>query len=136
MSVDPEEKRFERKLRPYRGDQRRVRAQFGDLGFVLRGSIALRRLPCGKPKCGCRASGKGHGPYYQITWKEGGKTESRFLPPTLVPLYREWLSNGHGLDRIVDRLLALSRRAADAVRAEEAERLRVARRSQRSRGRD
>lgn len=135
MSPGPEEKRFERRLRPYRKDHERARAELSDVEFILRGSIALRRLPCGQPTCSCRATGKGHGPYYQITWREGGKTESRFLHPSLVPLYREWLSNGHALDRIVDRMLTISRRAADAVRADEAKRVKAAKAAKRSRGR-
>ncbi len=122
LTAQPEEKRFERLLRPYRKDRERAREELADLGFTLRGSIGLRRFSCGKAGCRCRTSGKGHGPYYQITWKEGGKSRSCILPPELVPLYQEWLSNGRALDQVVDRMLAVSRKAADAVRGAQAHR--------------
>ncbi len=122
-SSDPKQEPFEDWLRPYRKEYSRTRARVEGVGLVLRGSIGLRRVPCGKPTCRCRRSGKGHGPYYQITWAEGGRTKSRFLSPTLVPLYREWLANAHTLDRIVERMLSISREAADAVRSKEAKRV-------------
>ncbi len=119
MTTEAEEGQFERRLRPYRTDHESVKAELARLGFTLRGTIALRRLRCGKPSCRCRTGGKGHGPYYQITWNEGGRTVSRWLTPELVPLYRTWVSNGRELDRVVDRMLAVSRKAADAVREDE-----------------
>lgn len=115
----PVERPFEGSLRLYRKEQRRVQRGLARTGFVLRGTIALRRLPCGKPGCRCRANGTGHGPYYQITWQEGGKTVSRFLAPNLVPLYRAWISNDRALRKAMNRMLAVSRKAADAVRTEE-----------------
>lgn len=122
MPRPEKEERFEQWLRPYREEYARVVAGVDEVGFVLRGSIGFRRIPCGQPTCSCRDSGVGHGPYYQVTWKEGGKTVSRFLPVSVVPLYRAWIANAHALDRVVERMHEVSRQAAEAVRVQEAQR--------------
>ena len=129
-------KRFERRLRPFQKSYARVRAHVQEVGFVVRGSIEQRRLQCGQPSCRCRKDpSRRHGPYYLVTWKEGGKTVCRVLPSSVVPLYREWISNARTLDRVLDRMRATSLNAADAVRAGEARRIKAAKASKRPRNR-
>jgi len=128
--------RFERRLRPFRKKYARVRARVQQVGFVVRGSIDRRRLQCGKPSCRCRQDpSQWHGPYYLVTWKEGGKTVCRVLPSGMVPLYRKWVSNARALDLVLDQMREISRDAADAVRAEETDRVRSTKPPKRHQGR-
>ena len=122
--------RFKGHLRPLRKKYLQARARVQEVGLVVRGSIDRRRLQCGQPSCRCQQDpSRWHGPYYLITWKEGGKTVCRVLPPAVVPLFREWISNARALDRILDQMRTISRDAADAVRTEEAKRVKAARAS-------
>ena len=91
-----------------------VKARIGQVGFICEGSLTERRLPCGKKNCGCRTDPRRrHGPYYQLSWKEKGKTVSRYLPPEQAQLYREWIDNRRTLAALVKEMQALSRKAAD-----------------------
>ncbi len=45
---------------------------------------------CGKPNCSTCRSGKGHGPYWYATWRDGGSTRSFYVGrklPESVPVY-------------------------------------------------
>jgi uncharacterized protein DUF6788 len=69
-------------------------------------------MQCGKPNCACatdRASQ--HGPYYQLSWKEKGKTVSRRLPAEHARLYRQWIANRQGLQSIIQRMHGVSQKA-------------------------
>jgi len=117
-------------LAAQRADYERAKAALRRLGFVFRGSLTVRRLPCGEPTCRCHADPKRlHGPYHQVSWKEGGKTVSRFLPATIVPSYREWVGNARTLQAIIDRMQRISRKAADAALTRETAKVRAARRT-------
>src|SRR5256884_6746013 len=62
-------------------------------------------MQCGKPNCACatdRASQ--HGPYYQLSWKEKGKTVSRRLPAEHATLYRQWIANRQRLQSIIQQM--------------------------------
>ena len=105
-------------LRGYRKRYERVKAQLRGMGFIVRGSFVQQRLPCGNPNCRCRRNAKfRHGPYHSITWKEKGRTVSRFLPANVVPLYRQWNRNARFLKAILAQMHEISRAAADCVRA-------------------
>lgn len=69
-------------------------------------------MQCGKPNCACandRASR--HGPYFQLSWKEKGKTVSRRLIPEHAALYRQWVANRQRLQSIIQKMQQVSRKA-------------------------
>src|SRR2546429_1585349 len=69
-------------------------------------------MQCGKPNCACatdRASQ--HGPYYQLSWKEKGKTVSRRLPAEHATLYRQWIANRQRLQSIIQQMHGVSQKA-------------------------
>lgn len=83
-----------------------------DVGFICTGSLVERWMPCGKPSCQCASDDtKKHGPYYQLSWKEGGKTVSQRLSPEHAALYRQWIANRHRLESIVSKMHAISLKA-------------------------
>ena len=70
-------------------------------------------MGCGKPNCVC-ASGRRrdlHGPYFQLSWKEKGKTVSRRLPPEHAVLYRQWVANRQRLQSIIHQMQQVSGKA-------------------------
>lgn len=87
-----------------------------DLGFIRRGSLVRRFMPCGKPGCCCQASPPVlHGPYYQWTRKVRGKTVTVRLSQAEAKLFEGWIDNGRRLDWIVRRMEAVSLRATDRL---------------------
>lgn len=100
---------LQRKLRPYVKQYREVKQRIQEVGFICAGSLVERRVTCGNPTCPCsRDPEKLHGPYYQLSWKEKGKSVSRFLSSEEATLYREWINNRHKLIEIIDKMYAVS----------------------------
>lgn len=92
--------------------KRRVNA----LGFVRPGSLVTRYMPCGKPGCRCMATPPQlHGPYYQWTYKQGGKTITRRLTPAQARACEEWIHNHQQLRKIVRALERLSLKETDRM---------------------
>ena len=69
-------------------------------------------MQCGKPRCACASDrARQHGPYYQLSWKEKGRTVSRRLSPEHAALYRQWIANRQRLQSIVDQMHGVSKKA-------------------------
>src|SRR6266851_1943233 len=95
-----------------RRDYEAVKAKVADVGFICEGSLVERFMPCGRPNCACASDrNRRHGPYYQLSWKEHGRTVSRRLSPKDARLYREWIANRRQLDSLLTQMKALSRQA-------------------------
>jgi hypothetical protein len=57
-------------------------AELGQVGDFRRGSLNEVRRKCGKPNCACAAPGHpGHGPQWNLTRTEGGRTRAVHLRP-------------------------------------------------------
>lgn len=96
-------------LEKCRREYARSKTRIEALGFICEGSLVVRWMACGKPNCVCRTdTTKRHGPYYQLSWKEKGKTISRRLAPEAAQLYREWQDNRQLLDSILAEMYAVS----------------------------
>jgi len=119
MAYSPQSKALQKRLQACRKEYKRVTARLQKVGFIFKGSITRRRLPCGNPKCRCRDPKRWHGPYYQISWKQNGKTVSRILPTKIVPLYREWIANARAITAILRQMQEISRKVADSIQAAE-----------------
>jgi len=75
---------------------------------ILRGSVFVRTLRCGKPGCRC-ASGDGHRAAYLSVTLAGGRTEQISLPTSLVPLAKRWSANYAKWCRAVEKVSAVNR---------------------------
>lgn len=96
---------------------RALLGEIGELGLVLRTTIAQRMNRCGNPTCRCKADPPAlHGPYPVWTRKVAGKTITVVLRPEQAVLCREWNGNMRKLDRIVRQMQALGLRAAALLR--------------------
>src|SRR5438046_6387434 len=91
-------------LRRYRAEYVRIKARLREVGFICQGSLVERWMQCGKPNCACASNrASRHGPYFQLSWKEKGKTVSRRLPPEEVALYHQWVANRQRLESIIQK---------------------------------
>ena len=99
-------------LRHCRAEYAQLKAQLRGVGFICEGSLVERWMPCGKPNCACaKERNRWHGPYFQLSWKEKGKTVSRRLSPQHAALYRQWVENRQGLQSIVNEMQTVSHKA-------------------------
>lgn len=87
-----------------------------DIGYVRRGTLTRRFMPCGKAGCCCQGTPPQlHGPYYQWTRKVRGKTVTVRLTKQEVQFLEEWIANGRRLDKIVADMQAASMRVTERV---------------------
>lgn len=111
MKKVAEQRRRER-LRRYQAEYARLKARLRQVGFICEGSLVERWMQCGKPNCACARKPTGrHGPYFQLSWKEKGKTISRRLAPEQAALYRQWVANRQGLEAIIEKMQQVSQKA-------------------------
>jgi len=90
-----------------------LKRQLQSLGYILQGSVTERWNQCGRPWCHCHKDPQSrHGPYYQWSWKDRGKTKSVYLEADQARQCREWIENHRALERLLKRLRMVSLRAA------------------------
>lgn len=102
-------------LQAYERAYRRLARQLGSLGYILKGSVQVRRTQCGYAACRChRAPRFRHGPYYWWTSKLGGKTVTWVLSEEEEKFYLAWARNRQRLERIVEEMYRVSAKVAQA----------------------
>lgn len=102
-------RQIEKRLRECRNEYARIKARIRGVGFICEGSLVERWTSCGKPNCRCTGDPpQRHGPYYQLTWKERGKTVTRRLSAEQAQLYREWIANRRELDALLQQMREIS----------------------------
>jgi hypothetical protein len=92
----------------------RVAAEIAGLGLALPGTLIQRHMRCGRAGCACHDDPPVlHGPYWQWTRKQAGKTISRYVPDDQVEDYRQWLDNHRRLRELVAELEDITLAVAD-----------------------
>jgi hypothetical protein len=101
--------------------QRAVVSSLLRLREQLDGSLFVRYAQCGKPGCACRADGRGHGPYYVLSTRSGGRGSFSYLDaPTArdarerVARYRAFRAGLKELQQVNASLVSLLRRYQQA----------------------
>lgn len=105
--------------------RRRILAKLPPLEEVLRGSVIVRSLRCGKPGCHC-AEGEGHRATYLSVTLAGGCTEQISLPAELVPLARRGVAAYHAWWAAIEKLSSINR---DRIREQRRQQAALRRRS-------
>jgi len=113
----PSKAQLERRLERVRRDYQAVKARLSEVGFICEGSLAELYTSCGNPNCRCADPKHRHGPYWQLTWKEQGKTVTRRLSPEDAAIYQEWIANRRQLDALLEEMRDLSRQAGEQILA-------------------
>jgi hypothetical protein len=101
-------------LAGYERRYRELASRLAAIGLIYSGSITRRYTRCGTPGCKCHAdAAEMHGPYYQWTAKENGKTVTRRLNATEMGLYQEWIDNDRQLRRILQQMRQIAVKVAE-----------------------
>src|SRR6185295_2650947 len=98
--------------------RRRIVAALPPFEEMLRGSVFVRTLRCGKPSCHC-ATGEGHRAAYLNVTFSGGRTEHISLPVHVVPQAREWVRNYARWWQALEKVSAINRQRRRAQRDRE-----------------
>lgn len=96
--------------------QRELARQILDLGFVQQGSVVRRHTYCRTPGCRCHADPpQPHGPYWQWTRYDSGRTITRRLTEPQATLYQEWIANRRRLAAIIAEMEKVCEQAAELM---------------------
>ena len=89
-----------------------LKADLARIEYFSKGTVLARMIKCGKPKCPCGADPKKrHGPYFEWTYKEQGKTVNVRLTAEAAPLFQAASKQYRKLKSTLARLEKLSRQA-------------------------
>ena len=108
---DPHAQRFQK-----------LKSEIAQLEYFAKGTVLARKVKCGKPQCGCHSDpAKRHGPYYEWTYKQAGKTVNVRLDSKVASLYKAAARQYRNLKSTLNRMekisrLALARIAKHAVK--------------------
>lgn len=98
---------------PITPDYQELRRELSQIGYLVKGSIQVRRMLCGQAACRCHKNPRyRHGPYYWWTSKVAGKTVTVILPKEEGELYHEWAKNRQRLEALIEKMYQLSARVA------------------------
>lgn len=112
----------DRELAGLRERYQKRAAEVAQVGFMLKGSLVQRCLPCGTPHCHCHADPPQlHGPYWQWSARVQGKTVSRMLTAAQARRYQEWMQNRKRLEQILNEMHEISSQAAAILLTRERE---------------
>jgi hypothetical protein len=85
-------------------------------GLISQGSVVLRHTTRRTPGCCCRADPpQPHGPYWQWTRYDSGKTITRRLTEPQARLYQEWIANRRRLAGIIAEMETVGEQAAEIL---------------------
>lgn len=105
VAADPDQARYQL-----------LKAELLGTGYIRRGSLVRRFMPCGKRGCRCKGDPPQlHGPYYQWTRKIQRKTVTVRLTEEEAGLVAEWIANARRMDLIVAQMEDLSLRATTRI---------------------
>jgi hypothetical protein len=86
--------------------------EFQQLEYFCKGTVLKRMMKCGKAQCACQKDpAKRHGPYFEWTYKVGGKTVNVKLTAEAAPLYMAASQQHRKLKSLLNRLERLSQSA-------------------------
>jgi hypothetical protein len=94
---------------------RQLQQEIGQIGFIAVGTITPRRII--KPDPDDRRRKKIYGPYYQWTYKLGGKTITINLTKDRAVELQKAIDNQRKIESIIKNMQELSRRILEATTA-------------------
>lgn len=89
-----------------------LKQRLARVGYFSKGTLLARMIKCGKPRCACASDPqKRHGPYFEWTYKDQGKTVTVRLTAKAAPVFRAASKQYRTLKTTLARLEKLSRQA-------------------------
>lgn len=93
-----------------------LKREFDKLRYFCKGTVLKRMMKCGQQRCGCHEDpAKRHGPYFEWTYKEKGRTVNVRLSPEEAPVYQEATQQYRKLKSLLIRMEGLSRKAISRI---------------------
>lgn len=87
-----------------------LRRGLEQIEYFCKGTVLKRMMKCGKAQCACATDlSKRHGPYFELTYKDNGKTVNVKLSPEAAPLYLAAARRYRKLKTLLSRLDRLSK---------------------------
>ena len=86
--------------------------QISQLGDMRPGSVTTVFRRCGKPTCHCaRPNDPGHGPHFQLTSKQEGKTVTQSLShPAVVKKVEQEITEFRNFEKLSQALIAVNQK--------------------------
>jgi hypothetical protein len=87
-----------------------LKKELQKLGYMRPGSLVRRFMPCGKETCACMLKTKPrlHGPYFQWSYKTGGKTRTVRLSEAQALACSKWIKNHKMMRKLIRQMEKLS----------------------------
>ena len=86
-----------------------LKAALTQIEYFSKGTVLKRMVKCGRPKCLCGVNPKKrHGPYFEWTYKENGKTVNVRLTAEAAPIFQSAAKQYRALESTLARLEKLS----------------------------
>lgn len=93
----------------------RLAAQLALPRAMRRASVSERWMKCNRAACGCGEHGAArHGPYYSVTWAEGGQTRSRLVSAEQAAVVQQQIEADREFRKAIEAYRKASERWADA----------------------
>lgn len=89
-----------------------LKTELAQIGYFAKGTVLTRRMKCGKLQCACQSNpSKRHGPYYEWTYKQQGKTVNVRLSAEAVRIHATAARQYRRLKSILTKMEKISRQA-------------------------
>ena len=89
-----------------------LKQELEKVAYFCKGTVLKRMMKCGQKRCACHQDpAKRHGPYFEWTYKEKGKTVNRRLRPEEVPIYEAATQQYCKMHSVLRRMEQVSRNA-------------------------
>ena len=97
----------------------KLKSEIAQLEYFAKGTVLARMVKCGKLQCGCHTDPvKRHGPYYEWTYKEAGKTVNVRLDSKAASIYKAAARQYRKLKSTLNRMEKISRLALARIDSE------------------
>jgi hypothetical protein len=89
-----------------------LKQELEPVSYFCKGTVLKRMMKCGQQRCACHQDpDKRHGPYFEWTYKEKGKTVNQRLRPEEVPIYEAATQQYRKLQSVLKRMEQVSHNA-------------------------
>ena len=101
---------------PFAATRKALADALAEIDGLLPGSLVVRHMRCGKPRCACKGDPPAlHGPYIQWTRTVRHKTVTRYLSEAQLARYQPWFDNARRLKDLVAKLEIASLQALETA---------------------
>ncbi len=100
----------EKKIKNIQAEIKEVKKKLTKLGIMHPGSISTQYNVCGNPSCACKnkENPKKHGPYYQLSFSNKGKSTTRFIKEDEIKKIKKQVESYKNFKKLNTELIDLN----------------------------